>query len=250
MSETNPETTAPPTQTPSAASGATSLSGSASRSSRNRGGQSTRSGYTRSRGEQSILAINNADKDFKGKEETIGVLGLPIEKHLKFGLSFEDFQESMLQYSAAKLKRGNDMKPLIKFLKDPVKRLGEAPRATEEDKKDKELFEIWKSKSNKHNERIELMGENMEKLYGVMIGQCTDSLLSEIKGDDGYEDAEMDSNALWLLQTLKRISAGINTKKNEVQSYVNKLRDLIMLIQKPGESLDAFYSDSDRQCKH
>ena len=65
-------------------------------------------------------------------------------------------------------------------------------------------------------------------------------MLSEVKGDDAYEDAEMDSNTLWLLQTLKRISAGINTKKNEVQSYVNKLRDLVLLIQKPGESLDVF----------
>lgn len=148
MPEPSPETTTPPaqTQTPSATSGATSLSGSASRSSGNQGGHSTRSGYTRSRGEQSIIVINNADKDFKGKDKTIGVLGLPIEKHLKFGLSFEDFQESMMQYSAAKPKRGNDMKPLIKFLKDPVEHLGEAAQETEEDKQDIELFEIGKAK--------------------------------------------------------------------------------------------------------
>eukprot|EP00957_Ditylum_brightwellii_P011492 869027-Ditylum_brightwellii.AAC.1 len=78
----------------------------------------------------------------------------------------------------------------------------------------------------------------MEKLYGVIIGQCTDSLLSGIKGDDSYEDAKMDSNALWLLRILKQISAGINMKKNEVQSFINKLRELVMLIQKPAESLD------------
>eukprot|EP00957_Ditylum_brightwellii_P046844 3555613-Ditylum_brightwellii.AAC.1 len=50
----------------------------------------------------------------------------------------------------------------------------------------------------------------------------------------------MDSNALWLLQTLKQISVGINTKKNKAQSYINKLRELVMLIQKPAESLDVF----------
>eukprot|EP00957_Ditylum_brightwellii_P089036 6780401-Ditylum_brightwellii.AAC.1 len=84
------------------------------------------------------------------------------------------------------------------------------------------------------------MEENIEKLYGVIIGQCTDSLLLEIKGDDAYEDAKMDSDALWLLRTLKQISAGINAKKNKVQSYINKLRELMMLIQKPAESLDIF----------
>ena len=105
MHETSPETTTPSTQTPSATSRTTNLSGSASRSSGNREGQNTRSGYTRNQGEQSIIAINNADRDFKGKEEKIGVSGLPIEKHLKFGLSYEDFQESLMQYAAAHLKR-------------------------------------------------------------------------------------------------------------------------------------------------
>eukprot|EP00957_Ditylum_brightwellii_P062303 4727648-Ditylum_brightwellii.AAC.1 len=64
----------------------------------------------------------------------------------------------------------------------------------------------------------------MEKLYGIVMGQCTESLKSEIKGEGNYEDAEMDSNALWLLQTIKKISAGISTKKNET----------------PGKSLDTF----------
>eukprot|EP00957_Ditylum_brightwellii_P005705 434522-Ditylum_brightwellii.AAC.1 len=80
----------------------------------------------------------------------------------------------------------------------------------------------------------------METLYGIMMGLCTESLKLEIKGKDDYEDAEMDSNVLWLLQMIKKISAGINTEKNEVQAYVNKLRDLILLIQKLGKSLDAF----------
>eukprot|EP00957_Ditylum_brightwellii_P132916 10135692-Ditylum_brightwellii.AAC.1 len=56
------------------------------------------------------------------------------------------------------------------------------------------------------------------------MGQCTESLKSEIKDEGDYEDAEMDSNTLWLLQTIKKISAGINTTKNE----------------KPGTSLEAF----------
>eukprot|EP00957_Ditylum_brightwellii_P197435 15042330-Ditylum_brightwellii.AAC.2 len=61
----------------------------------------------------------------------------------------------------------------------------------------------------------------MEKLYGIMMGQCAESLKLEIKGN-------------------QKISAEINTKKNEVQAYVNKLRNLILSIQKPGKSLDAF----------
>eukprot|EP00957_Ditylum_brightwellii_P168803 12848159-Ditylum_brightwellii.AAC.1 len=34
----------------------------------------------------------------------------------------------------------------------------------------------------------------MEKLYGIVMGKCTESQIPEIKGEDNYEDAEMDSN--------------------------------------------------------
>eukprot|EP00957_Ditylum_brightwellii_P203713 15335896-Ditylum_brightwellii.AAC.1 len=72
MRETSPETTTPSKQTPPATSRTTNLSGGASRSSENQGGQNTRSGYARNQSEQSIITINNADRDFKGKEEKIG----------------------------------------------------------------------------------------------------------------------------------------------------------------------------------
>ena len=82
MPDPTPETTTPSPQTTSGAnsSGATNLSSSGNRNS-NRGGNN-RGGYQVSRGEQSIININTADREFKGKEETIGVLGLPIEKNL------------------------------------------------------------------------------------------------------------------------------------------------------------------------
>ena len=107
----NPKSTTPPTRTPYRNSGSTSFSGSGSR-----GSSGNRGGNNRSRGEQSILAVNSTDKYFKGKIYTIGVLGLPIKGHLKFGLSYEDFKESLTQYAAENLKKGNDLKPLIKFL--------------------------------------------------------------------------------------------------------------------------------------
>eukprot|EP00957_Ditylum_brightwellii_P147238 11211825-Ditylum_brightwellii.AAC.1 len=118
MSEPNPESTTTPLQTSTETTGSTSLSGSTSRISGNWGGNNNRNGnsYGRSKGKQSIMAVTGTDRDFKAKIETIGVLGLPSEKQLKFGLSYEDFQESLMQYSAANLKKGNNLKLLIKFL--------------------------------------------------------------------------------------------------------------------------------------
>eukprot|EP00957_Ditylum_brightwellii_P113916 8684420-Ditylum_brightwellii.AAC.1 len=86
-----------------------------------------------------------------------------------------------MQYSAANLKKGNDLKPLIKFLQDLIEWIGEAPAAVTGMKDNKEKFEMWKEKLSKHNRQIELIEDNMEKLYGIVMGQCTESLKSEIK---------------------------------------------------------------------
>ena len=140
----NPETIAPASRTPAYTSGAraTTTTNSVNRSyGTNQEGY--RGGYC-NREEQSILSVNQADKDFNGKNEKIGVLGLPIERNLKFGLSYEDFQESLMQYAEANLKKGNDLKPLIKFLIDPIKRIGAAPDLPEGAEKDPERLQVWK----------------------------------------------------------------------------------------------------------
>lgn len=118
------------------------------------------------------------------------MLGLPIERHFKFGLRYEDYQESLMQYSTANLKKGNDLEPLIKFLRDPIERISAAPEAVAGMKDDEEKFETWKEILSKHNRRIELIDDNMEKLYGIVMGQCKESLKSEIEGEDKYEDTE------------------------------------------------------------
>ena len=235
----NTVTNTPAAQPPADNSGAraTRSSGASRGNGGNRGVY--RGGY-RSRGEQSIISVNQADKDFKGKDETIGVLGLPIEKNLKFGLSYEDFQESLMQYAEANFNKGNDLKPLIKFLIDPIQRIGAAPALPVGAAANPELLQIWKERLSKYNKRIETIEDNQVKLYGIILGQCTESLKSEIKGEDEYEEKEMDSDALWLMETIKKISAGINTKKNEVQAYINKCRDVWNCIQLSNESLDAF----------
>ena len=81
-------------QTPSGRirTGGTNTSGGASKNNGSQGGKFM-SDY-RNKVERSIITVNQADKDFKGKEDKIGVLGLPIEKNLKSRLSYEESRVS------------------------------------------------------------------------------------------------------------------------------------------------------------
>ena len=186
MAVTTPEaaTPAPQTTTEATSNGTTNLSSSGNRAGIRGGTSRGNGGFRVSRGDQSIISISSADREFKGKEETIGVLGLPIEKNLKYGLSYEDFQESLMQFSGANLKGGHALKPLIKFHTDPVTRLGEKPTLTDEAAKNPRELQEWKEDSAAFNKKKESIEENKARLYGVTIGQCTESLISEIKRHD------------------------------------------------------------------
>ena len=186
MAVTTPEaaTPAPQTTTEATSNGTTNLSSSGNRAGFRGVTGRGNGGFRVSRGDQSIISISSADREFKGKEETIGVLGLPIEKNLKYGLSYEDFQESLMQFSGANLKGGHALKPLIKFHTDPVTRLGEKPTLTDEAAKNPRELQEWKEDSAAFNKKKESIEENKARLYGVTIGQCTESLISEIKRHD------------------------------------------------------------------
>ena len=105
-----------------------------------------------------------------------------------------------MQFCGANLKGGHALKPLIKFHTNPVMRLGEKPTLTDEASKNPRELQEWKEDLAAYNKKKDSLEENTVRLYGIVIGQCTESLISEIKGHDEFEEKDMDSNALWLLE--------------------------------------------------
>ena len=52
-------------------------------------------------------------------------------------------------------------------------------------------------------DREEILIENKNKLYGIVIVQCTPALRQTIKGDAEYEKKSSDFDTLWLIQKNK-----------------------------------------------
>ena len=71
-----------------------------------------------------------------------------------------------------------------------------------------------------------------------MCGQCTPSMLQEIKGKHEYEKKHKNSDALWLMQTIRGICAGIDDKNNKMFTYATKMTDLFTMRQYSTETLD------------
>ena len=63
-------------------------------------------------------------------------------------------------------------------------------------------------------DREEILIENTDKLYGIVLGKFTPPLRPTIKGDAGYEKKSSDFDTLWLLQKIKETTAGVDMKEN------------------------------------
>ena len=63
-------------------------------------------------------------------------------------------------------------------------------------------------------DREDILIENRNKFYSIVIGQCTSQLIFTIKGDTEYEKKSSDFDTLWLLQKKKNTTAGMRMKVN------------------------------------
>ena len=144
------------------------------------------------------------------------VLGLYTEK-IDRSVNFEEFQDHLKNYVLKNLKRAEDVVGMITNIFDPVsdfetKNAPEDPSV--EDQASMLKMKLWELKAKKYLEKDEMLQQNVNKLYAIIIGQCSPALKSALKADGAYTQKSNDFDALWLLKKLKVISAGVDLKEN------------------------------------
>ena len=81
---------------------------------------------------------------------------------------------------------------------------------------------------------------NMDKLYGVVIGQCSDALLSVLNNNIEYITKDEECDIIWLLEKLKTITLGLDSKSNKRSNLHDALKILVKMQQGPDESDDTY----------
>ena len=69
----------------------------------------------------------------------------------------------------------------------------------------------------------EILIENTNKLYSIVIGQCTPELRLTIKGDAEYKKKLSDFDTLWLLQKIKKTTVGVDKRANPYLTLHEKM---------------------------
>ena len=176
---------------------ATTASGSASGTSGT--GTSGNTGARRSNNRQTNQSFPLSNPvTFEGDIKEIGaVIGLQIDKFHK-KVPFDIFIEKVMNYVITNFKNGGDLKPLFRKLTNPkeafekkhkIKDLRESP--TDIDRS------IHAEKIKQYIKKEEILDNNMEKLFGVVWGQCSTMLHTYLKSLSDFEDKADNLDVLW-----------------------------------------------------
>lgn len=100
--------------------------------------------YFQAKTATNIQAIIDADRDYQGSVPEVGVLGLPNERNLQYGLQLDDFNDAILSHVGENYTKGEMLKTLIMNLEDPEKEIVLNTTSVPDKDTDPGGFERWK----------------------------------------------------------------------------------------------------------
>jgi len=74
------------------------------------------------------------------------------------------------------------------------------------------------------------------------MGQCTPALQEEVHGEPDYMSKSSTFDSIWLLQSLQKITAGVNKTTNKYHSAFKATKQFYGTQQSPTEGIDEFYN--------
>ena len=69
--------------------------------------------------------------------------------------------------------------------------------------------------------------QNLTILWATIMGQCTPALQEEVHGEPDYKSKYADFDSVWLLQTLQKITGGVNKTTNKYYSVFKAMKRLL-----------------------
>ena len=131
-----------------------------------------------------LTTLASAAKSFKGKIEDLPIIG---RQYKNLGVTWEILQKDLSKYVVLNLDYRDDMLPLTEDMSDkPEEYYGEAPKWDKVHKDDYGEQQIFSKKIDMFLKREAAYTRNKKKIYNLLFGQCTPSLLSGIKSAEDF----------------------------------------------------------------
>ena len=187
-------------------------------------------------------ATMNQGYNYAGEKGEIGVILTLKSEKLANKVAFTTFIDKMKNYVLTEFEDGKDMMPILEHLTDPKDRvLKEEPtELTPEEAKSEVKRWIKQEKVKQYIKRLNSLDSNKKKLYALIWGQITTGLQEALKGEDEFSFKDSSFDCIWLLEKVKLVSSGIDTKANKYCTLVQALTSFCTIRQGATESNDSF----------
>ena len=161
-----------------------------------------------------LATLANAARSFKGKIQELPIIGKQYEN---VGVAWDILQKDLAEYAVLNLDYGDDMVPLIESMTDkPEECHGEAPKWDNQNKDDYGEQQIYSKKLDIYLKRESAYKRNKKKVYTLLYGQCTPSLLSGIKSANNFTKKDKEKDPMWIMTMIQKLSVGIGETENEL----------------------------------
>ena len=160
-------------------------------------------------------------------------------------LEFTDPYAELRQTTSSliQIRRNNNgldlMPPVLVDETDYAKFMREADNADRKDEV-KALYNIH-LKSNSECEKD--LPQNLTIMWATIMRQCTPALQEEVHGEPDYIMSKCAAfNGVWLLQSLQKITAGVNKSTNKYYSAFKATKKFYGTQQSPTEGIDEYHN--------
>ena len=160
--------------------------------------------------------FTSTPRDFEGVTPKIGgVLALRSENMLQ-KVSYDIFCEKLGVYIMNEFKGGENVVEITKDhtidIISSFESNNKPTELTDEEKKSTIDVEIKKEEIKEYVKDLKLIKSNLNKIYNLIYGNCTDSVQTMLKTDDDYESKSWVFDHRWIFRKVKMIVAGLDTK--------------------------------------
>ena len=175
---------------------------------------------------QNLAAMANSESTFVGKNKKVAIIGKPHEK----GVSFERFIEDVLGFVVLEYEEGDDLELLLESQSDDFEKAADTklPELKSTEDTAKVMFEADYAEYRKREKSYK---NNKKKLFGLIYGQCTPTLLASIKSQKQYSEKYKEKDIVWLLEIIKRLSVGIDDNANDLLTAHDALKLFYNMVQ-------------------
>ena len=150
---------------------------------------------------------------------------------------FVKTNKKLSEYVGKKFKEfPGDMQSLVKNLEMPTLVMPVDP----EDKATKSEIRVWEKKCDSYAKREEALEQNIQRLYALVKGQCTESMIAALKGLSTYEDIDEKLDGLRLLLAIKSIVYMFQSQKSLPHAIHESVRRFYFLQQNKTDTAAAY----------